>query len=312
MTDADAAPTARVRYRGRFAPSPTGPLHFGSLVAAVASYADALAANGEWLLRIEDVDVPRARPGAADAIVTTLETLGFEWAGPVWRQSERAASYAQALERLRAQDLAYPCVCTRAERARDPVGPIGERLYPGTCANGLDRSRNPRARTAIRVRVPATAIGFTDRRFGAIDQVLATDVGDFVVRRSDGLVAYQLAVVVDDAAQGITDVVRGADLLASTPRQIFLQQALGLPTPRYLHVPVAIDAHGNKLSKQAGAAAVRGAPLHALWAAWRFLDQRVPEELRGTVGDFWSWARRHWLAARLPPVPMLPAPLSYN
>jgi glutamyl-Q tRNA(Asp) synthetase len=312
VTDADAAPTARVRYRGRFAPSPTGPLHFGSLVAAVASYADALAANGEWLLRIEDVDVPRARPGAAEAIVTTLETLGFEWAGPVWRQSERAASYAQALGRLRAQDLAYPCVCTRAERARDPVGPIGERLYPGTCANGLDRSRNPRARTAIRVRVPATAIGFTDRRFGAIDQVLATDVGDFVVRRSDGLVAYQLAVVVDDAAQGITDVVRGADLLASTPRQIFLQQALGLPTPRYLHVPVAIDAHGNKLSKQAGAAAVRGAPLHALWAAWRFLDQRVPEELRGTVGDFWSWARTHWLAARLPPVPMLPAPLSYN
>ena len=308
MTDADAAPSARVRYRGRFAPSPTGPLHFGSLVAAMASYADALAAGGEWLLRIEDVDVPRTRAGAADAILATLDALGFEWNGPVSWQSERVSSYAEALERLRDDDLAYPCVCTRAERAHDAIGRIGERVYPGVCAYGVDVARTRQARHAVRVRVPAASIAFVDRRFGAIGQVLATDVGDFVVRRSDGLFAYQLAVVVDDAAQGITDVVRGADLLASTPRQIFLQRALGLPTPRYLHVPVAIDAHGNKLSKHAGAAALRGAPLQALAAAWRFLDQRSPAEIPGSVGEFWTWARTHWRAARVPPSLMLPAP----
>ena len=308
MTDVDAAPSARVRYRGRFAPSPTGPLHFGSLVAAVASYADALAAGGEWLLRIEDVDMPRARPGAEDAILATLETLGFEWDGPVWRQSERVASYADALERLLAQRLVYPCACTRAERAHDRVGRIGERIYPGTCANGLAAERGTRPRAAMRVRTPATPVAFVDRRFGAIEQVLAADVGDFVVRRSDGLFAYQLAVVVDDAAQGITDVVRGADLLTSTPRQIFLQRALGLPTPRYLHVPVAIDAHGHKLSKQSGAAAIQRGALHSLIAAWHFLDQRTPDEHPARIGEFWTWARTNWRAARLPPALMLPAP----
>ena len=308
MTDTDAARAARVGYRGRFAPSPTGPLHFGSLVAAVASYADALAAGGEWLLRIEDVDLPRARPGAADAILRTLEALGFAWNGPVWRQSDRTSSYAAALDRLRAQGLAYPCACTRAERAHDTVGRLGERIYPGTCAKGLDAARTTRARLAIRVRTPTEPIAFVDRRFGAITQTLATDVGDFIVRRSDGLFAYQLAVVVDDAAQGISDVVRGADLLASTPRQIFLQRALGLPTLRYLHVPVAIDAHGHKLSKQAGASAVRGSPLVALNAAWRFLDQPAPDEDPADIGEFWALARAHWRAERVPPSLMLPAP----
>ena len=312
MTSAGAALPAPVRYRGRFAPSPTGPLHFGSLVAALASHVDARAANGEWLVRIEDVDIPRARPGAADAILATLERLGFEWDGPVWRQSARAPAHAEALERLREGGLVYPCACTRAERAGDPVGPIGERIYPGVCRDGIPAARAALRRRALRVRVPASPIDFTDRLYGHRRQALEADVGDFTVRRSDGLCAYQLAVVVDDAAQAITDVVRGADLLASTPRQIFLQRALGLPTPRYLHVPVAIDVHGDKLSKQAGAQALAGAPVPALIAAWRFLEQAAPSETPGSVAEFWAWARTHWRPSRLPPVAMLPAPAAYT
>jgi len=300
-----------VRYRGRFAPSPTGPLHFGSLVAAMASYADARAAHGEWLVRIEDVDTPRARPGAGDAILAALERLGFEWDGPVWRQSQREAAYVEALRALAAAGLAYPCACTRRERARDPIGRIGERIYPGTCRAGLDAQHRTRPRTAIRVRVPAAPIAFTDRLYGLQRQALGDDVGDFVVRRSDGLFAYQLAVVVDDAAQGITDVVRGADLLASTPRQIFLQRTLGVATPRYLHVPVAIDAHGAKLSKQTGARALASA-LPALEAAWRFLQQAAPPQMPSSVREFWAFAHAHWQPARLPPVAMLPAPAAYN
>jgi glutamyl-Q tRNA(Asp) synthetase len=307
-----AAPSARTAYRGRFAPSPTGPLHFGSLVAAMASYADARASAGQWLLRIEDVDLPRARPGAADSIVAALERLGFEWSGPVWRQADRTIHYEHALERLRAQDLVYPCVCTRSERARDAIGRIGERVYPGVCAAGFDPSRVKRKRAAIRVRVPASIVGVTDRLQGPVEQQLAADVGDFIVRRSDGLFAYQLAVVVDDAAQGITDVVRGADLLASTPRQIFLQRALGCPTPRYLHVPVAIDARGVKLSKHTGARALPDAPLAALLSAWQFLGQHAPSEIPFTVAEFWAWAHMNWQASRLPPVSMLPAPTAYN
>ena len=300
-------PSATARYRGRFAPSPTGPLHFGSLVAAMASYVDARAVDGEWLVRIEDVDAPRARQGAADAVLATLERLGFEWDGPVWRQSERTHRYAEALDRLRARSLVYACACTRGERAGDPRGRIGERIYPGVCRGGIDSSRAKRSRHALRVQVPPRAITFVDRLHGVQRQMLADDVGDFVVRRSDGLFAYQLAVVVDDGAQAITDVVRGADLLASTPRQIFLQRALGLPTPRYLHVPVAIDAHGRKLSKQSGARALPQAPLPALLAAWSFLEQRAPADMPSSVPEFWSFARLHWRPALLPPVAMLPA-----
>jgi glutamyl-Q tRNA(Asp) synthetase len=278
----------------------------------MASYADALAIAGEWLLRIEDVDVPRARPGAADAIVAALDRLGFEWTGNVWRQAERTTHYEQALECLRAQDAIYPCVCTRSERARDTIGRIGERVYPGVCAADFDAFRAKRRRSAIRVRVPASIIGFTDRLQGRVEQQLAADVGDFIVRRSDGLFAYQLAVVVDDAAQGITDVVRGADLLASTPRQIFLQRALGFSTPRYLHVPVAVVPRGRKLSKHLGARALPDAPLDALLSAWRFLDQPAPSETPSTVSGFWAWVRAHWTVARLPPVSMLPAPAAYN
>jgi glutamyl-Q tRNA(Asp) synthetase len=308
---AGEACSAHRRYRGRFAPSPTGPLHFGSLVAAMASYADARAAGGEWLVRIEDVDLPRARPGAIDAILFTLERLGFEWDVPVWRQSERTHAYEAALARLRADELVYACACTRAERAHDPAGPIGERVYPGTCRAGIAGQYVPR-HCAMRVRVSGPAIAFCDRLHGQQTQMLPSDVGDFIVRRSDGLFAYQLAVVVDDAAQDVTDVVRGADLLQSTPRQIFLQRALGLPTPRYLHVAIAIDAHGSKLSKQAGSAALPRDRLHALMSAWRFLEQPAPPEMPLSVAAFWSWAHVHWRPARLPAASMLPAPAAYN
>lgn len=277
----------------------------------MASYADARAAGGEWLVRIEDVDTPRARPGAADAILGELERLGFEWDGPVWRQSQREAAYEAALEALESAGLAYRCACTRRERAADPIGRIGERVYPGTCRNGLDALRETRRRTAVRVRVPAAPIAFTDRLYGIQRQALGEDVGDFVVRRSDGLFAYQLAVVVDDASQGITDIVRGADLLASTPRQIFLQRALGLPTPRYLHLPVATDASGAKLSKQTRARALAAA-LPALEAAWCFLQQQSPAQAASSVREFWAFAHAHWQPARLPPVTMMPAPAAYN
>jgi glutamyl-Q tRNA(Asp) synthetase len=299
---------APLRYRGRFAPSPTGPLHFGSLVAAMASYADARAAHGEWLLRIEDIDMPRARPGAADAILAALERLGFEWDGPVWHQSARTASYDDALEQLRATGHVYTCACTRAERAADPASAIGERVYPGVCRGGIEAAAAARKRRAIRVRVDPSPIAFVDRLYGPQRQALASDVGDFVVRRSDGLYAYQLAVVVDDAAQSVTDVVRGADLLASTPRQIFLQRLLGVASPRYLHVPVAVDAQGRKLSKETGAAALPASALSALLTAWRFLEQPVPDEVPQSVAEFWSWAQASWRPAQLPRVAMRPAP----
>lgn len=285
-------------YRGRFAPSPTGPLHFGSLVAAMASYVDARHRGGAWLVRIEDVDAPRLRKGADDEILRTLERYGFEWHGPVWRQSTRMDAYRSAFSRLVERGLAYQCSCTRRELAALPIGRSGERVYPGTCRNGV---ADPYARrhTAVRVRVPPTAIEFDDRVFGRYVQRLESDVGDFVVRRSDGLFAYQLAVVVDDAAQRITDVVRGADLLASTPRQIFLQRVLGFATPRYLHVPVAVDERGEKLSKTTAAAALPDAPLSALRAAWRFLGQR-DAPARSTVCEFWSWASAHWQVDAIP------------
>jgi len=306
-------PTAAATdYRGRFAPSPTGPLHFGSLIAAVASHADARAAGGAWLVRIEDVDLPRSRPGAADTILFQLEAHGFEWDGPVWRQADRAGVYREALGRLQQAGRVYRCVCTRRELAADPIGPIGERVYRGACRGGLADARAASRRGAIRVRVPAADVAFVDRLYGPQRQRLASDVGDFIIRRADGLAAYQLAVVVDDAAQRITDVVRGADLLASTPRQIFLQQALGLSMPRYLHVPVALDAQGRKLSKQTGARALGDDPLAALLSAWRFLGQPEPPADIASAREFWAWARSQWTPARLPPAAMLPAPASYG
>jgi len=256
-------------YRGRFAPSPTGALHAGSLVAALASWLDARAHQGTWLVRIEDLDPPREVPGATRRILDELAVLGLHGDEAPVCQSDRGELYQQALDRLADRGLVYGCACSRTDIAAAQAGlGLPAHVYPGTCRAGTGGRR---AR-ALRVRVPDEVVGFVDRRCGAFAQDLAREVGDFVVRRADGLWAYQLAVVVDDAEQRITDVVRGADLLDSTPRQIWLQRALGLPTPRYLHVPVVTNAHGEKLAKQTGAAALDlAAPRLELERAWRFL-----------------------------------------
>jgi glutamyl-Q tRNA(Asp) synthetase len=256
-------------YRGRFAPSPTGDLHEGSLVAALASWLDARAHDGVWLVRIEDLDPPREVAGATARILDALAACGLVGDEPPVLQSSRGGLYRQALDRLQAAGLVYGCACSRAEvaEAQQRIG-LPAHVYPGTCRNGTGGRRV----RALRVRVPDEIVGFTDRACGPYAQNLARDVGDFVVRRADGLWAYQLAVVVDDAEQRITDVVRGADLLDNTPRQIWLQRALGLPTPRYLHVPLVTNAQGEKLSKQTGARALDiGRPLAELARAWRHL-----------------------------------------
>ena len=288
-------------YRGRFAPSPTGPLHFGSLVAAVGSYLDARAHGGEWLVRMEDVDAPRNVPGAAEDILHTLELFGFAWDGPVLYQSARLEAYRSELERLCRSGLAYGCACSRKEIADSASRPAidGGLAYPGTCRNGLPADRTARA---WRLRVSTAPVGFDDRLQGHVEQQLERDVGDFVLLRADGLFAYQLAVTVDDEFQGITDIVRGADLLASTPRQIWLQRCLGYATPRYAHLPVAANAAGEKLSKQTRAPALDKARAAAeLVGALAFLGQVVPVELtRATVNDVWAWAVEHWSFDRVP------------
>ena len=293
--------TATARYRGRFAPSPTGPLHFGSLVAATASYLDARSVDGEWLLRIEDLDPPREVPGSTDEIVATLAALGFEWTGSIVKQSERHALYQTALDRLLAAGRAFPCTCSRTElQAAQPPGrdPSDELFYFGWCRNGV---RAPERPSAIRFLVAPGAISFADRLQGLQTTDLALDTGDFVIRRRDSLFAYQLAVVVDDAAQNVTHVVRGADLLSSTARQIALQAALGLTTPVYAHLPLAIDANGIKLSKSTGAAAVDARqPARELWRTLQFLKQGPPPDLRrGPVAPLWMWAIEHWQAQPL-------------
>lgn len=283
-------------YHGRFAPSPSGPLHFGSLVAALASWLDARAAGGRWSVRIEDVDAPRTVPGASDAILATLAACGLEWDAPVTYQSHRTALYEAALERLAAQGDAYRCRCSRREVADSGLAGIEGAVYPGTCR---DRAIAAHEACAWRLRVPPGGVEFEDRVQGRIRQDVAREVGDFVLRRRDGLYAYQLAVVVDDAEQGITDVVRGADLLASTPRQIVLQRALALPTPRYLHFPVATDAHGGKLSKQNLAPALDGERAASLLpAALAFLGQEVAEA--SSPRSLLEEAVRRWSPERIP------------
>jgi glutamyl-Q tRNA(Asp) synthetase len=238
-------------YRGRFAPSPTGPLHFGSLVAAVGSYLDARAHGGQWQLRIEDLDTFREVRGSRRQIINALKDFGFFWDGEISYQSKRLEAYNAAFKKLQSAGLVYPCACSRKELADSTLhlSALAARslIYPGTCRDGLAPGRTPHS---WRVRVPNETIVFEDRMQGRIMQNLARETGDFVLRRGDGIWAYQLAVVVDDAAAGITDVVRGADLQDSTPRQIFLQRALGLPTPTYMHLPVVLNEKGEKLSKQ--------------------------------------------------------------
>jgi glutamyl-Q tRNA(Asp) synthetase len=282
-------------YIGRFAPSPSGPLHAGSLVAAMASYLDARAHDGKWLLRIEDIDEARTAPGATDAIMQCLGAFGMRWDGGVTFQSRRKALYREALERLGAH--AYACGCSRREIADSRLGIArdGAAVYPGTCRQGLAPGRTARA---IRMRTPDAGspddcIRFEDRWVGPVTQYLALQVGDFVLKRADGFWAYQMAVVVDDADQGVTHVVRGADLLDSTGRQIYLQRMLHLTTPRYMHVPVVSSASGEKLSKQTGAQALdplRAEP--ALIAAASFLGISVKQV--NSVDDFWRQAIAAW------------------
>lgn len=294
-----------VTYVGRFAPSPSGPLHAGSLVAALASWLDARAHDGRWLLRMEDVDTPRTVAGAADAIMAQLNALGLHWDGDILWQSQRNAAYQSAFDSLAARGLIYGCGCTRREiadsalRGQTMPGADGERPYPGTCRHGLPAGRQARA---WRLRVPEGIEHFEDRWLGPQEQDVAQAVGDFALRRADGLWAYQLAVVVDDGEQGVTDVVRGADLLSSTARQRVLGRLLGLPPVRYLHVPLILDAaSGLKLSKQNGAPAIdTRAPLAALQGAWRALG--FAPVIAQDRDAFLREATAHW-AQRFPRLP---------
>ena len=340
--------TGPLPYRGRFAPSPTGPLHFGSLVAALGSYAEARARGGEWLVRMEDLDQLREVPGAAADILRTLEAFGFAWDGGILYQSHRGAAYAAALAQLQASGLTFPCGCSRREiavaaSASGPEGPI----YPGTCRppQASDPPIDPpgaspvpvtwpvaapvtvhppspqpsptrgegarlpvrSGQAALRLRVETPPIAFQDRVQGLVSQDLVAEVGDFVLRRADGLFAYQLAVVVDDAFQGITDIVRGADLTRSTPRQMLLQRLLGLPTPTYAHLPLARDRWGRKLSKSDAAAPVDPRdPLPALLQAWAFLGQSALAERPDTPAAFWAQALTRWDLSRVPQCAQIP------
>jgi glutamyl-Q tRNA(Asp) synthetase len=284
--------TTSTPYIGRFAPTPSGHLHFGSLVAALASYLDARSVGGRWLMRMEDLDPPREEPGAQAAILKALESYGFEWDGEVVRQSDRHDAYAEVLNRLFNQGLAYACTCSRKQL--EPYHGI----YPGFCRNAGHDTKD----AAIRLRVPELEYHFIDRVQGEYRQHLGREVGDFVIRRRDGLYAYQLAVVLDDAWQGITDIVRGADLLDSTPRQLYLQELLGLPQPRYLHIPLITQPDGHKLGKS-----YRSPPLTEdqatplLLRALRALGHNPGAELAyATPREVLNWGIAHWDAMLIP------------
>lgn len=288
-----------MHYVGRFAPSPTGPLHAGSLLAAVASYCDAKAHGGRWLLRMEDLDTPRVMPGAAEHIIRTLAGYGFAWDGDILYQSQQSAAYEAALAQLNTRQLVYPCTCSRKEIVdSSQVQGIDGLIYPGTC---LKQPIKPHAAVASRIQVHDFIGFFDDLIQGTITQTLRTDIGDFILKRADGLFAYQLAVVVDDAQQGITHIIRGADLLNSTPRQLYLQQVLGYAKPVYGHIPVITNAAGEKLSKQTKAAAITLTQAsQQLYQALHLLNQQPPAELRDApLATIWQWAFAHWQLAAI-------------
>lgn len=276
---------------GRFAPSPTGDLHFGSLVSAVGSYLEAKSASGLWLLRIEDIDPPREVTGSAGRIINDLQRLGLNPDGPVLFQSSRFAAYQDAVDKLLERGLAYPCACSRKDLPASGV-------YTGTCRNGIPPGKTPRS---IRFCVDSDVSTFNDRLQGTISDSPVDSVGDFIIKRADGLFAYQLAVVIDDHFQGVTQVVRGADLLDSTTRQICLQKALGYVTPEYMHLPIVISADGKKLSKRMVAdPVVRQEPATAVKHALQFLGQNPPPGL--SLNDLWKWALKNWKSDRIPRV----------
>jgi glutamyl-Q tRNA(Asp) synthetase len=290
-------PTGTNQYVGRFAPSPTGPLHFGSLIAAVGSYLDARTHNGLWLLRIDDIDPPREQPGATSGILRTLEHFGFEWNGAALLQSTRNQAYAEALQQLQNDGRVFFCTCSRKQVAED-----GNTVYPGTCR--LHTEAPAGGNYSIRLRVVEGKTGFTDLIQGPYSQILDQEIGDFILLRRDGFYSYHLACSVDDAWQGVTHVVRGVDLLDSTPRQIHLQQMLNLATPRYAHLPIAINLDGQKLSKQNLARPLEiERRVQLLWDALQFLGQQPPRELRtAELKSIWNWSMANWALVKVPKV----------
>ncbi len=293
---------SKVRYRGRFAPSPTGPLHFGSLVSALASYLDAKASQGEWLVRIEDIDPPREQAGAAKLILKALEYYGLHWDQPIIYQSSRHTIYQDYIEYLRKQQQAYPCTCSRKELS------IFHGQYPGTCRNQRTLPASP---FAIRLKTESTPVNFIDKIQGAQSFNLEEEGGDFIIKRKDGLFAYQLAVVIDDTLQGITHILRGSDLLDSTPRQYYLQSVLGFSHPSYAHIPVIVASDGKKLSKQNLATPLPlEHPQPVLIRALHALNQSPPPELIGAkVSEIIAWATRHWDSRIIPQSMTIPETL---
>ena len=286
-------------YRGRFAPSPTGPLHFGTLVAAVGSYLEAKSHDGEWLVRIENLDTPREISGASSEILRTLESLEMEWDHDVVYQSERNSVYQTTLAILDEYGVIYPCTCTRREIADSSITGVSGPVYSGTCRSNL---LNKKQIGALRVITDNSLVKFKDALRGQISQRLESETGDFVLCRADGIYAYQLAVVVDDAEQGITHVVRGVDLLDSTPRQIYLQKLLGYPALEYMHLPVVVNNQGKKLSKQNLATPLDiSNPVAQLIATVSFLGQEPPTELlKNSISSFWEWAVKNWCPEKIP------------
>ena len=292
-------------HTGRFAPSPTGLLHFGSLLAATASYLEARSQQGRWLLRLEDLDKPRESKGASAAIIQTLKAYGFEWDGDILFQSQRLTAYQDALHQLKTHT--YRCTCSRKQLQEDAQANNTNLIYTGRCLTKAIPEHQP---AAIRLKVPSQKLKFHDAILGDYEQDLQQDIGDFVLRRADGIFAYQLAVVVDDAWQGITHIVRGADLLNNTPRQLYLQQLLGFNYPHYAHIPMATNAHGQKLSKQSYAPAIKpDDSIKQLVQALQFLGQNPPpSEYFSHLNTLWDWAIQHWQLNRVPKLISRPSP----